>query len=93
LLDSLVLNGPKVVQWIQLPTHDVDIELFEGPGISRRIVETEWPAIKGDIDAGQLSPLNLVGNPGRGFGDVPGIISTLKNCHQVLAVGYRLFTP
>ena len=91
LLDSLVLNGPKDIQWIQLPTHDVEIEIFEGPGISRRMVDTEWPKIKADIDSGRPSPLSLVGNPGRGFGDVPGIISTLAHCHQVLAFSYMLF--
>ena len=83
-------NAAKVIQWIQLPTHDVIAEVLEGAGLSRRMVDTEWPAIKADIDAGNPSPLNLVGNPGKKAGDIAGIIQNLGSCHQVLAFGYRL---
>jgi hypothetical protein len=92
-LESIVdNNGAKVVQWIQLSDHDVQIQL-EGSGLAHRMVYDEWPKIKADIDSGRPSPINLVGKPKRGVGDVPGIINVLKgHCHQVVVYGYRL-TP
>jgi hypothetical protein len=27
---AIILNGPKVIQWIQLPAHDVEIEIRAG---------------------------------------------------------------
>ncbi|HTW85420.1 MAG TPA: hypothetical protein VMD91_15230 [Candidatus Sulfotelmatobacter sp.] len=89
LLDSLDANGPKDVQWTQVQDHDVTIEL-EGAGLSKRMIETEWPAIKADIDAGRPSPLSLVAKPWCGPGDVKGIIAALSESHQVLAWAYDL---
>jgi hypothetical protein len=83
-------NAAKMIQWVQTPTRDVAIDIFDGPGLSRRIVYEEWPAIKADIDVGRPSPLTLVMNPQCGFGDVPGIIGALHHCHQVLAYAYSL---
>ena len=82
-------NASKCIQWIQTPGHDVAISFF-GAGLGRRMVETEWPAIKADIDAGRPSPLYMVMSPECGVGDVSGIATALKNSHQVAAYAYAL---
>jgi hypothetical protein len=82
-------NCARVVEWIHTPSHDVAIS-FYGPGLSRRVVQQEWPKIKMDIDAGIPSPLNLIGGPNRDVTDVAGIINSLHHCHQVLAYGYQV---
>jgi hypothetical protein len=47
------------------------------------MIETEWPKIRGRIDAGKLVPLGLV----KEYGASP--LKLAKN-HQVLAYGYDL---
>ncbi len=82
-------NGVKAFAWTQTPDHDVLIPI-EGPGLARRMVEQEWPAIKADIDAGNPSPLYLVMGPQSGVGDIPGIKDALSHSHQVIAYAYSL---
>lgn len=52
-------------------------------GVSSLMIETEWPTIRGRLDAGQLVPLGLV----KCYGADPRLLA--KN-HQVLAYGYDL---
>ena len=52
------------------------------------MVEQEWPAIKADIDAGNLA-LQVMG-PQSGVGDIPGIKDALSHSHQVVAYAYSL---
>jgi hypothetical protein len=95
LIDSFgsVVQGPhanaaRAIEWIRTPGHDVLLS-FYGAGLARRVVEMEWPKIKLDIDAGNPSPLNLVGGPERGAADITGTIDSLHHCHQVLAYAYE----
>jgi hypothetical protein len=81
-------NAAKAIDWTQSNSHDVELQLT--PGLARRMVEQEWPAIKADIDAGRLSPLFLIATPRCGLGDVVGIKDALSHSHQVLAYAYDL---
>jgi hypothetical protein len=82
-------NAAKAIQWIQTPDHDASVSLY-GPGLARRMVETEWPMIKSDIDSGKPSPLYLIMAPQCGLGDIPGIQVALGRSHQVLVYRYEL---
>jgi hypothetical protein len=86
---GLQANAARVVEWITTPGHDVAVSLY-GAGLGRRMAELEWPKVRADIDAGMPSPLNLVGGPERGRGDIAGIVDSLHHCHQVLAYAYEL---
>jgi hypothetical protein len=82
-------DAGKCIAWIMIPGHDVRVS-FYGPGLARRMVETEWPKIQADIDSGTPSPLYLVAAPQCGGPNIPCITAALKNCHQVLAYAYTL---
>jgi hypothetical protein len=89
-VDSIALNGIKYIQWIQTPDQDDGLQLFDNRGLARRMVETEWPAIKADIDSGVPSPLALIAPPQAGLPNTSGIIEACSNSHQVLAWAYDL---
>ena len=74
----------KYLDWMRRP----DASRFLGGvrttlGVSAVMIETEWPRIRAQLDAGQLVPLGLV--KVRGFR-----LSKLALNHQVLAYGYDL---
>lgn len=73
-------NAARLITWIQ----------SDERALASAMVKVEWPAIRADIDAGRLSPLMLVAPPQRAPGDLPAIVTTLPNCHQVLAYGYDI---
>ena len=83
LLDSF--NGPagvyKYFEWMRLPNESHVFGLFKS--IRWYTVNTEWPAIRADLDSGHLCPLGLIKvesvNP----------LQVGEN-HQVLAYGYDL---
>lgn len=87
-LDSLgapdYANAAKTVAWIQTPDHDV---LFVW-GLGHHMAATEWPAVKSTIDSGHLCPLYVIRGPQVPPLDIPGIVGTLGQCHQVLAYRY-----
>ena len=65
----------------------------EDPGglfapISRQMCETEWPAIKADIDAGRPVPIGLLGGIKVGTFDIAAKEQQLHQCHCVLAYAY-----
>ena len=68
-----------------LPDHETDFSKlgFAPHGRAWEMVYAEWPKIKGDIDAGNLSPINLVQTKSLNAFDLG------KN-HQVLVYGYEL---
>ena len=77
----------KYYQWMGLPDGDVSFALFghrvvATRGVTWRTVVEELPAIRAELDAGELVCLGLVtvhsANP-----------SDLGQCHQVLAYGYE----
>lgn len=82
-------NTAKLVDWIQSRSHDVEAP-FMGPGLAHKMIKDEWPTIKADIDAGMPSPMTIVGPPGCGALDIPGIIVALGRSHQVLAYAYGI---
>jgi hypothetical protein len=90
-LDSISVaayaNAAKAIAWIQTPDHDV---VIGGPGLAHQMIETEWPALKTAIDAGNLVPLYLIVPPQCGILDVVGISAALRRSHQVLAYRYQL---
>jgi hypothetical protein len=81
LFDSFDLpSGPLKYQlWQWLPRGDV----WGLRGLSWRSIVQEGPLIRGDIDAGRLSPLGLVRTRS------PSPLEVGRN-HQVLAYGYHL---
>jgi len=81
LFDSFDLpSGPVKYQlWQWLPRGDV----WGLRGLSWRTIVQEGPLIRGDIDAGRLSPLGLVRTRS------PSPLDLGRN-HQVLAYGYEL---
>jgi hypothetical protein len=83
LLDSLSLPfGPATYLKLMHPAlPDGDLPLVRGR--AWRMVRLEWPAIRGDLDRGTLSPLGLVKVKSRDPRD-------LGANHQVLAWGYDL---
>jgi hypothetical protein len=83
LLDSLSLPfGPATYLKLMHPAlPDGDVALVRGR--AWRMVRLEWPAIRGDLDRGTLSPLGLVKVKSRDPRD-------LGANHQVLAWGYDL---
>ena len=80
----------KLIEWVQTPDHDIKIPLYVIKGLSRLMVEEEWPRIKSDIDSGRPSALMLAAAPKCGLGDISCIISALRHSHQVLVYGYTL---
>lgn len=94
LLDSLVADGPKIIQWVGTPDNNTGLTVsgsgLSNTGLGDRMVFDEWPKIKGDIDAGRPSPLVLIGKPACNSGDVNCTITALSNSHQVLAWAYSL---
>jgi hypothetical protein len=83
LLDSLSLPfGPATYLKLMHPAlPDGDLPMVHGR--AWRMVRLEWPAIRGDLDRGTLSPLGLVRTKSRDPRD-------LGANHQVLAWGYDL---
>jgi hypothetical protein len=83
LLDSLSLPfGPATYLKLMHPTlPDGDLAMVHGR--AWRMVRLEWPAVRGDLDRGVLSPLGLVKVKSRDPRD-------LGANHQVLAYGYDL---
>jgi hypothetical protein len=83
LLDSLSLPfGPATYLKLMHPAlPDGDLPLVHGR--AWRMVRLEWPAIRGELDRGTLSPLGLVRTKSRDPRD-------LGANHQVLAWGYDL---
>jgi hypothetical protein len=83
LLDSLNLPfGPATYLRLMHPAlPDGDLAILHGR--AWRMIRVEWPAIRGDLDRGALSPLGLVKAKSRNPADLG------KN-HQVLAWGYDL---
>jgi hypothetical protein len=83
LLDSLSLPfGPATYLKLMHPAlPDGDMAMVHGR--AWRMIRLEWPAIRGDLDRGTLSPLGLV----RVKSSAPG---ELGRNHQVLAWGYDL---
>jgi hypothetical protein len=81
LFDSFDLpSGPLTYQlWQWLPRGDV----WGLRGLSWRTIVQQGPLIRGDIDAGRLSPLGLVRTRS------PSPLELGRN-HQVLAYGYDL---
>jgi hypothetical protein len=75
-------NAIKAIDWVMANGEDAVIQLT--PSLAHRMVSTEWPKIKADIDAGRLAPLYLVMAP---QGDP---VKALQHSHQVLAFGYDL---
>jgi hypothetical protein len=91
LLDSFagspLPNGVKVIEWIQVPSHDTVFRV----GLSSLLVNWEWPLIKADIDAGRPSSLSLVMAPWCATDlNVQCVLAALHHCHQVLAYAYLL---
>jgi hypothetical protein len=75
-------NALKASEWVMANSQDEFPQLT--PSLARRMVTQEWPAIRADVDKGQLSPLYLVMAP---QGDP---VTALGHSHQVLAYGYDL---
>lgn len=85
---SLFQNAAKALDWTQANGHDGFPQLTMS--LAKRMVVTEWPAIKADIDAGRPSPLFLIAAPQCGIADVGAITAALGHSHQVLAYAYDL---
>jgi hypothetical protein len=83
LLDSLSLPfGPATYLKLMHPAlPDGDLAMVRGR--AWRMVRLEWPAVRGDLERGTLSPLGLVRTKSRDPRD-------LGANHQVLAWGYDL---
>lgn len=75
-------NAIKATDWVMANSEDAVIQLT--PSLAHRMVTTEWPKIKADIDAGKIAPLYLVMAP---QGDP---VKALQHSHQVAAFGYDL---
>jgi hypothetical protein len=76
----------QYLSWIQMTDNDTPL----GAGISSHEINEEWPKIKSDLDANQLSTLGLVhGSEPPTVGFFTGM-QDLGECHQVLAYGYDL---
>jgi acylphosphatase len=76
----------QYLSWIQMSDHDTGV----AHGLAWHEISEEWPKIKGDLDAGSLSPLGLVhGQEPPTVGFFTGM-QDLGKCHQVLAWGYDL---
>ena len=76
----------QYLSWIQMTDNDTVL----GSGVSSHEINEEWPKIKADLDANQVSPLGLVhGQEPPTVGFFTGV-QDLGGCHQVLAWGYDL---
>jgi hypothetical protein len=71
----------KYFHWMSTPDHDVDVWIATHHGVAWRTIETEWPAVKNELDNGRPCPLGLVTVRSSNPGDLG------KN-HQVLAWDY-----
>ncbi len=85
---ELFQNAAKAVDWTQANGHDAFVQVTRS--LAKRMVVTEWPAIKADIDAGRPSPLFLIAAPQCRIADVGAITAALGHSHQVLAYAYDL---
>jgi hypothetical protein len=83
LLDSFLLPfGPATYLKLMHPAlPDGDMAMVHGR--AWRMIRLEWPAVRGDLDRGTLSPLGLVKTKSRDP-------RSLGANHQVLAWGYDL---
>jgi len=81
----------QYLSWIQMSDHDTGLGgIVVAHGLAWHEISEEWPKIKGDLDAGRLSPLGLVhGQEPPTVGFFTGM-QDLGRCHQVLAWGYDL---
>ncbi len=86
---SVFQNAAKAVDWTQAAGHDGGF-LQLTMSLAKRMVVTEWPAIRADIDAGRPSPLYLIAARQCALGDVGAITAALGHSHQVLAYAYDL---
>jgi hypothetical protein len=73
LMNPVLPDGEPILRWLGMGPH----------GRAWRMLQQEWPRIRGDLDAGRPSPLGLVMAKSLDPFD-------LKLNHQVLAYGYEI---
>jgi hypothetical protein len=85
LIDSfnVPLGVARYGEWMLLPAGDVHLIIGSRPGTFSRTVNSAWPKVRADIDAGQPSPLALVTVH-------TADLAQIGKCHQVLAYGYAV---
>ncbi len=85
LIDSF--NAPsgvlEYIQWMMLPSADVNLIVASRSGTFARTVTQTLPQLRSDVDAGHPAPLGLVTVH-------TADLSQLGKCHQVLAYGYDI---
>jgi hypothetical protein len=85
LIDSF--NVPagiaEYAEWMLLPSADLNLIIGSRAGTFSRTVNSTWPQVRADIDAGHPSPLGLVTVH-------TADLSQIGKCHQVLAYAYEV---
>jgi hypothetical protein len=85
LIDSF--NVPSGIatyaDWMLTPSADLNLVIGSRAGTFSRTVDTSWPNVRADIDAGHPSPLGLVTVH-------TADLTQIGKCHQVVAYAYQV---
>jgi hypothetical protein len=86
LFKAIVRKQVQSLDWLRVPLRFWRFATMGGEALARRTLEKEWPKVRAQIDAGDLTPIGLV----RHHGWNP---FHLTKDHQVLAHAYDTAGP